>query len=69
MMLDMASPAEHTKRITFSVPEEVDDWLREHAWETRRSVSATLRDMIECVRRESISRKRAPEEPHDSDFT
>lgn len=48
----MGQPADTTRRVTVSLPMETEEWLREHAWRTRRSISETVRDMIESVRKE-----------------
>jgi len=61
----MAQPAEHSRRITITIPEEMDDWLREHAWQTRRSVSRVLRDMLECIMREAQQPQARREDPPD----
>jgi hypothetical protein len=39
--------------ITFTLTQDDADWLREHAWLTRRSVSQILRDQIAHLRKEA----------------
>lgn len=45
----MAKSAPGTRRITISLPAELEDRVREVAWSKRVTVSAIVRDMIECA--------------------
>ena len=52
-----------------SVSKDTEEWLRDHAWRTRRSVSETLRDMVEAVRKEADnphSRLLSENQPRDT---
>lgn len=38
--------------MTFSLPADDAEWLKDHAWMTRRSVSEVLREMVWAFRKE-----------------
>jgi hypothetical protein len=52
----MAGMSTHQKKsttITFSLSAADAEWLKDHAWVTRRSVSQIMREQIEHLRREA----------------
>jgi predicted DNA-binding protein len=49
----MSKPRHKSTTITFSLPVEDAEWLKDHAWVTRRSVSQIIREQVEHLRREA----------------
>ena len=49
----MSKPRKTTVTITFSLPAADAEWLKDHAWMTRRPVSQIIREQVAHLRREA----------------
>lgn len=48
----MAKPGRNSVTVTFSLSKEDAEWLKDHAWMTRRSSSKVLREIVQAFRKE-----------------